>query len=80
LLNNYAAILEDLARFDEAAGYAERAYARAQKAGDEVVINQSCGPDSIALNTTSSEPRPLWTRSNLACAKPFHPVTMRLPQ
>ena len=41
LLNNYAAILEDLARFDEAAGYAERAYARAQKAGDEVVINQS---------------------------------------
>jgi serine/threonine-protein kinase len=41
LLNNYASILEDLARFDEAAGYAERAYARAQKAGDEVVINQS---------------------------------------
>ena len=41
LLNNYASALEDLARFDEAAGYAERAYARAQKAGDEVVINQS---------------------------------------
>ncbi|HWZ82723.1 MAG TPA: serine/threonine-protein kinase [Terriglobales bacterium] len=41
LLNNYASALDDLARFDEAAGYAERAYARAQKAGDEVVINQS---------------------------------------
>jgi eukaryotic-like serine/threonine-protein kinase len=41
LLNNYAAILQDLARLDEAAGYAERAYTRAQKAGDEVVINQS---------------------------------------
>jgi len=41
LLNNYASVLEDLARFDEAAGYAERAYARARQAGDEVVINQS---------------------------------------
>lgn len=41
LLNNYAAVLQDLARLDEAAGYAERAYARARKAGDEVVINQS---------------------------------------
>jgi len=41
LLNNYSSVLEDLARFDEAAGYAERAYARAQEAGDEVVINQA---------------------------------------
>src|SRR5262249_2960876 len=41
LLNNYASVLEDLARFDEAAGYGERAYAAAQKAGDQVVINQS---------------------------------------
>jgi len=41
LLNNYASVLDDLARFDEAAGYAERAYARAREAGDEVVINQS---------------------------------------
>jgi tetratricopeptide (TPR) repeat protein len=41
LLNNYASVLEDLARFDEAAGYAERAYARARQAGDEAVINQS---------------------------------------
>jgi tetratricopeptide (TPR) repeat protein len=41
LLNNYAFNLSDLARFDQAAGYAERAYARAQEAGDEVVINQS---------------------------------------
>jgi tetratricopeptide (TPR) repeat protein len=41
LLNNYASTLEDLARFDEAAGYAERAYARAREAGDEVAINQA---------------------------------------
>jgi eukaryotic-like serine/threonine-protein kinase len=41
LLNNYASTLDDLARLDEAAGYAERAYARARQAGDEVVTNQS---------------------------------------
>jgi tetratricopeptide (TPR) repeat protein len=41
LLTNYASALEDLARFDEAADYAERAYARAHAAGDEAVINQS---------------------------------------
>ncbi|HTT24879.1 MAG TPA: serine/threonine-protein kinase [Candidatus Sulfotelmatobacter sp.] len=41
LLNNYASALEDLARFQEAASYAELAYTRAQEAGDEVVINQA---------------------------------------
>jgi tetratricopeptide (TPR) repeat protein len=41
LLSNYASSLEDLARFDQATRYAERAYARAVEAGDEVVINQS---------------------------------------
>ena len=41
LLNNYSSVLEDLARFDEAAGYAERSYARAREAGDEVAINQA---------------------------------------
>ena len=41
LLNNYARVLMDLARYDTAADYAERAYARASEAGDEIVINQS---------------------------------------
>lgn len=41
LLNNYASSLEDLARYDEAAEFAERAYTRALDAGDEVVINQA---------------------------------------
>jgi tetratricopeptide (TPR) repeat protein len=41
LLNNYGATLDELARLDEASGYAERAYARARQAGDEVVTNQS---------------------------------------
>ena len=41
LLNNYAHTLWGLARLPEAADYAERGYATAQKAGDEVAINQS---------------------------------------
>jgi len=41
LLNNYALTLWWLARLPEAAAYAETGYATAQKAGDEVVINQS---------------------------------------
>jgi serine/threonine protein kinase/Tfp pilus assembly protein PilF len=41
LLINYARALRDLGRFDEAADYAERGYARAQQAGDQVVMNQS---------------------------------------
>ena len=39
LLNNLARTLNELHRFDEAAGYAERAFARAQREGDEHVIN-----------------------------------------
>ncbi|HAV62765.1 MAG TPA: serine/threonine protein kinase [Verrucomicrobiales bacterium] len=41
LLNNLARELADLHRLDEAADYAERAYARAQQLGSEIVINQS---------------------------------------
>lgn len=41
LLLNYAKPLRELKRLDEAADYAERANAKAQKAGDEVVVNQS---------------------------------------
>lgn len=41
LMVNYARVLRRLGRLDEAAGYAERATAKAQRAGDEVVINQS---------------------------------------
>ncbi len=41
LLLNYAGVLQDLHELDEAADYAERAYASAQKAGDNVTINQS---------------------------------------
>ncbi len=41
LLNNYAATLIDLDRFDEASNYADRAFADAQKAGDEILIEQT---------------------------------------
>jgi serine/threonine-protein kinase len=41
LLLNYASTLQNLARRDEAAHYAERAYAKAQQADDQVVINQT---------------------------------------
>ena len=41
LLNNLARTLRDLSRLAEAGDYAERAYAGARLAGDEVVINQS---------------------------------------
>jgi eukaryotic-like serine/threonine-protein kinase len=41
LLNNYARALRDLDRLGEAADYAERAHAKAVRAGDEVVVNQS---------------------------------------
>ncbi len=41
LLINYARALRELGRLDEAADYAERGYAKARQAGDEVVINQS---------------------------------------
>jgi len=41
LLNNYAGSLRELGRLEEAADYADRAYAKAQEAGDKIVINQS---------------------------------------
>jgi serine/threonine-protein kinase len=41
LLLNYARPLRELQRLDEAADYAQRASANAQKAGDELVVNQS---------------------------------------
>jgi len=41
LLNNYAATLIDLDRFDEAGNYADRAFADAQKSGDEILIVQT---------------------------------------
>jgi len=41
LLNNYAATLIDLDRFDEAGNYADRAFRAAQKAGDEILIVQT---------------------------------------
>ena len=41
LLVNYARTLRELGRLKEAADYAERAYAKAQQARDNVVINQS---------------------------------------
>jgi serine/threonine protein kinase len=41
LLNNYARSLRDLGRLDEAAIYAERAYAKAKQAGAQIVLQQS---------------------------------------
>jgi serine/threonine protein kinase len=41
LLNNYAAVLRELERLPEASDYAERGFAKAQEAGDEVSIYQS---------------------------------------
>jgi tetratricopeptide (TPR) repeat protein len=41
ILNNYAGTLRQLGRLDEAADYAGRAYAKAQRSGDQVVMNQA---------------------------------------
>lgn len=41
LLNNYAATLVELERFDEAGNYADRAFAIGQKAGNEILIEQT---------------------------------------
>src|SRR5262249_32189491 len=41
LLNNLARTLRELNRLSEAADYAERAYAKAQQAHDEIVVNQA---------------------------------------
>src|SRR5260370_6755626 len=39
-LNNYAAVLRELSRLPEAADFAERAYAKAEEAGETVTSNQ----------------------------------------
>jgi len=41
LLLNYGRALRDLGHTDEAADYAERAYAKAQQSGEQVVVNQA---------------------------------------
>jgi len=41
LLVNYARTLREIERRDEAAGFAERAYAKAELSGNQVVMNQS---------------------------------------
>jgi tetratricopeptide (TPR) repeat protein len=41
VLNNYAKSLRELGRLKEARDYADRAYAKAQKVGHQLVINQS---------------------------------------
>jgi serine/threonine-protein kinase len=41
VLNNYAKSLRELGRLKEAEDYAERAYAKAQRVGHQLVINQS---------------------------------------
>jgi tetratricopeptide (TPR) repeat protein len=41
LLSNLARTLRDLSHLPEAAEYADRAYARARQAGDEIVVSQS---------------------------------------
>jgi serine/threonine-protein kinase len=41
MLLNYARTLRELARFDEAAAYAQQAYARALKSNDQAIMNNS---------------------------------------
>ena len=41
LMYNYGAALRELGRLPEAADYAERAFAKAQSAGDQILINQT---------------------------------------
>jgi tetratricopeptide (TPR) repeat protein len=41
LLYNYAGVLRELGRFSEAADYAERASAKAQRAGDQILLAQA---------------------------------------
>ena len=57
LLNNYAATLVDLDRFDEASAYAERAYVRAGEAADEVAVNQSLLMRAIIYRNQHDLPR-----------------------
>jgi len=71
LLNNLARVLNELARFREARSYAERAYAEAKKAGDEIVIGQTLSVrfgiaieehDAPRAAAILAELRPRWTR------------------
>jgi len=68
LLINYARVLHSLNRLDEAADYAERGYATAQKSGAGVIVNQSLlerariyddqhNPDRAAAMLAEVEPR-----------------------
>ena len=68
LLINYARALHSLNRLDEAADYAERGYASAQKSGAGVIVNQSLlerariyddqhNPDGAAAMLAEVEPR-----------------------
>ncbi len=41
VLNNYAKVLRELNRLDEASNYAERSYTAAQRAGHELTVNQA---------------------------------------
>jgi serine/threonine-protein kinase len=79
LLNNYARALKDLGRYEPAANYAERAYAKAIQAEDQVAIDQSllvradiyCGQGDLKRAEsmmTEVEPR---MRRNL---RPGHPA------
>ena len=69
LMVNYARVLRELHRYDEAANYAERAYGKALREGDNVVVNQSL----IVRGTTYRE------RGDLALARQmFDEVEPRL--
>jgi eukaryotic-like serine/threonine-protein kinase len=57
LLNNYARTLAKLHRLPEAADYAERAYAGAKRAGDQVVINQSLRMRAAVYRELGAYPR-----------------------
>ncbi len=68
LLINYARVLHSLNRLDEAADYAERGYATAQKSGAVAIVNQSLlerariyddqhNPDRAAAMLAEVEPR-----------------------
>jgi len=68
LLINYARVLHSLNRLDEAADYAERGYATAQKSGAAAIVNQSLlerariyddqhNPDQAAAMLAEVEPR-----------------------
>ena len=84
LLNNLARVLSELARFPEARRYAERAYAEAKKAGDELVVSQALSVgfgiaieehDSARASAILEELGPRWKRM----MPPTHIATAVLP-